>query len=167
MRKRLIFISLFLLFLLEGVIIQALTKENYDSNFLIFPRLVLVVIIYLAIYHNKNYVLFFAVIFGLLYDLVFGRVIGVYTISMIGVVYLSIWFVQFFHPSFLIYLIIQTLVITTYEIFIYGVLRMYQLVQVSFVEMSTHILLPTLIFNVTFAALFYPLFNKLIGKENI
>lgn len=167
MRKRLIFVGLFLLFLLEGVIVQAFTKENYSSSFSIFPRLVLIVIIYLSIYQRKNYALFFAVIFGLLYDLVFGRVFGIYTVSMIGVVYLSIWFVQFFHPTFLIYMIIQTLVITGYEIFIYGLLRIYQLVQVSFVDMFVHVLMPTLIFNLLFATLFYPLLNKLIGKENM
>lgn len=167
MRKRVIFVTLFLLFLLEGVIIQVLTKENYDSNFSIFPRLVLVVIIYLSIYHKKNQALFFAVFFGLLYDFVFGRVFGIYTFSMIGVVYLSIWLVRSFHPSFLIYFIIQTLVIISYEIFIYGVLRLYQLVQVSFIDMSIHILLPTLFFNLIFVVLSYPLLNRFIGKENI
>ena len=167
MRDKLIFIGLCLLFLIEGMIVQVLTKNSYYSNFSIFPRLVLVVVIYLSIYYKKKYALFIGIFFGLLYDLIFGRVLGIYTISFISVVYFVIWVVRYYHPSFLVYLIIQSLTIILFEISIYGVLRIFQLAQMSFGDMFIYILMPTLIFNLLFAIVFYPLFIKFIGRENV
>ncbi|MGD9677319.1 MAG: rod shape-determining protein MreD [Vulcanibacillus sp.] len=167
MKDRLIFISLFILFLIEGMFIQVLTKDTYSSSFSIFPRLVLVLLIYLAIYYKKNYALFIGIFFGILYDLIFGRVFGIYTISFISVVYFVVWVVRFYHPSFLVYLIIQSITIIFFEVFIYGVLRIFQLAQMPFGEMFIYILLPTLTFNLLFAIVFYPLFIKFIGRENV
>ncbi len=165
MRKRILILLVLFLFLAEGLMIPLLTKADYGLSFTIYPRLLLVVIIYIAIYHKGREALILALILGILTDLVFGRVYGVYTISMIGVVFLSIALADLRHPSFFYYLFVQLIAITSYEIFIFGLFKIYQLATMHFTEMLLYVLLPTVLFNLLLAALFYPLLNRLLGKQ--
>lgn len=167
MRKRIIIPLLFFLFLVDGLLIPLLTKTDYSSSFSPYPRLVLIVLIYIAIYHRRRDALLLAFICGIFVDLLFGRVYGIYTISVIGVIFFCITLAELRHPSFYYYMFIQLVAISGFEIFIFGLHKIYGLVTVLFNEMLLYILLPTLIFNLMFAALFYPLLSRLIGKENI
>ena len=166
MRKRIIIPLLAVFFLLEGLLVPILTKANYASGISIFPRLVLVTIIYVAIYHKRNDALLLAIIFGVLTDIIYGRVYCVYTISLIGVVFLCIALERMHHPSFFYYLIMQIIVISTFEIFIFGLLKIYGLVTMHFGDMMMNIFFPSLLFNLLVAAALYPLLLRLIGREN-
>ncbi len=167
MRKRIIIPLLFFLFLAEGLLIPLLSKTDYGFSFSIYPRLVLVTLIYIAIYHRRRDALLLALFFGVLTDLIFGRVYGVYTISLMGVIFLCIALVGSRHISFLYYLFVQLVALASFEIFIFGLLKIYQLATMHFFEMVLYVLLPTVLFNLLLAALFYPLLNRIIGKENI
>ena len=158
---------LFFLFLTDGLLIPFLTKADYGLSISIFPRLVLVTIVYIAVYHRLWDALLIAFICGILTDLLFGRVYGVYTISMVGVVFISIAFVGLRHPSFFYYMIVQLVAISSFEIFVFGLQKIYGLVTVHFAEMILYVMLPTLIFNLLWAAILYPILNRLIGKKTI
>lgn len=166
MRKRVIIPLLALFFLLEGVLIPILTKADYMSSISVYPRLVLVTIIYIAIYHRRNDALLLALIFGALTDIIYGRAYGIYTISLVGVVFLCIALERIHHPNFFYYLIMQVIVISSFEIFIFGLQKIYGLVTMHFGDMMINIFFPSLLFNLLIAAVLYPLLLRLIGREN-
>ncbi|OEF98044.1 rod shape-determining protein MreD [Vulcanibacillus modesticaldus] len=166
MQRRWMSATLFLLFLLESTVFQLLLFGRYGSDYSIFPRFMLIFIIYISIYKDKKFALIAGLIFGLLHDIVLGRVIGVYMIGMAGIAYFSGWLTQHFHPTFLLYFLAELIGNLAFELYLYGMLRLYQLINIPFNWMASNILIPTVIFNLFFALVFYLPLRKLIeGSE--
>lgn len=167
MRKRAINIILFFIFIIEGTVFRYISPDYFGSNSSIFPRFVLVLIMLISIFKDRKYALFLGVSFGLLYDIVYGNVIGLYMVGMAGIGYFSGWFIQFLHPTFLVYILIEFLGLLLFEIFIYSMLSLYQLLDFQFDWALVNIIFPTIIFNLTFAIIIYLPANYLLRNKGI
>lgn len=167
MSKKIIFLFLFLLFLIEGFILQLLIGDDFSSHIYTYPLLVLTFIIFLAVFGNKKDSLIMGLIFGLLYDIIYGRVFGVYTFGILGTIYSIKWFIQYFHPTFILYLIIEAVGLSLFEIFLYGFLSLFELIQVPLTFVLSNILFPTILFNLVFAGIYYLVFKKIIEKDTV
>jgi len=101
LRNRWINLTIFLLFLFEGSIFQFINPSYHGSNVAIVPRFVLTAIILVSIFKDRKYAFALGIVFGLLYDVVYGDFIGLYTVGLAGIGYFSGWSTQFLHPTFL------------------------------------------------------------------
>jgi len=162
MRKLWINIILFLLFITEGTVFQFITPDYYGSDITIVPRFVLAAIVYLSIFRNQQYALWLGIVFGMLYDVVYGDVFGVYTIAMGTVGYFSGWLTLFFHPTLTFF----TLSFVFFEFFIFSVQNLYQLVTIPANFSIIYVIIPSILFNLIFAFLIYiPLQFKIEGRD--
>ena len=167
MKKRYIIITLFLFFIFEGTVFRLISPDFYGSIISLFPRFVLVLIILISIFRNRKYGLFLGIGFGLLYDIVYGNVIGVYMVGMAGVGYFSGWLIQFLHPTLLVYLLIEFVGLFLFELFLYSMLRLYKLTYLPLDTAIVTLILPSIIFNLVFAIFIYIPAHYLIEKKGI
>lgn len=167
MSKRVINLILFAVFIIEGSVFRYISPDYFGSNSSIFARFVLVLIMLISIYIDRKYALFLGLAFGLLYDIVYGNVLGLYMVGMGGIGYLSGWFIQFLHPTFLVYLLIEFLGLLIFEIFIYSMLSLYKLIEFNFDWAMINIIFPTIIFNLVFAILIYFPAKHLLRNRDI
>ncbi len=154
------------MFLLEGTVFQYMNTDYYGSSISIYPHFVLGIIILISIYLGKKQALIWGLLFGLLYDIIFGRVIGLYMIGMAGIGYFGGWFIQFFHPTFSLYIIIQFIGQFAFEFYLFSMLRLYQLIQLPIEVALTHMIIPSTILNLLFAIFIFPLSRLLIENSN-
>jgi len=160
-------VILFLLFLLEGTLLQYVNTDYYGSSISIYPRFVLVFLLFISIFFGKKRALVYGFIFGLLYDIIFGRTIGLYMIGMAGIGYFGGWLIQFFHPTFSLYLMVQLIGHLSFEFYLYGMLRLYQIVHLPLDWALTHMIIPSIMLNLLFAIFIYPLSFVLIEKNGL
>lgn len=155
MNKVVIHIILFLLFLLEGTVFQLLTLDYFGSAYSIVPRFVLAIIILYSINHNRKKAMYTGLIFGLLYDIIYGNPLGLYMAGMAAAGYFSGWIMQYFHQSFSLFFFIELIGISLFEIYVYGMLRLFHLVNIPIQWAIEHVLLPSIIVNILFAMIVY------------
>lgn len=167
MRKGLINLILFSVFIIEGTVFRYISPDYFGSNSSIFARFVLVLIMLISIFIDRKYALFLGIFFGLLYDIVYGNVIGLYMVSMGGIGYFSGWFIQFLHPTFFVYLLIEFLGLLVFEVFIFSMLALYKLIDFSIDWAIINIIFPTIIFNLVFAMLIFFPANYLLRNREI
>src|SRR5690625_8018800 len=82
---------LFLMLNLEGVAIELLPNFLVNTSSLIVPPWVLVLLIFIAIFFDDEdtyYSVLYAVVFGLLIDIVYTNVLDVYMFSYVIIIYI-------------------------------------------------------------------------------
>lgn len=161
MRRRTINLVIFLLFLFEGTVFLYINPSYYGSNISIVPRFVTAAIILIAFYKDKTYALILGIIFGLFYDVIYGNIIGLHLVGLGAVGYFSGWLTQFFHPTFFIYLITQLFGFLIYESFLAGMLSLFRMINYQLEWELIHVIIPSVIINLLFAALIYSFSEKL------
>ncbi|MFV9510879.1 rod shape-determining protein MreD [Tepidibacillus sp. LV47] len=153
---------LFLLFVFEGTIFQFLSVDFFYSLVTIVPHFVLVMIVYISIFQDKKKGLIMGLIFGLLYDIVYGKMIGINLMGMALIGYFSGWLTQYFQRSFPLYVLIETLAVFLFELYSYGILRLFHVIDISLEWALMQVMIPTVIVNGMIAILFFRPFQLLI-----
>ena len=75
---------LFLFIVLEGVALDLLPVQLLSAQTLIVPHWVFIILIFIVIFYDKEdtyYSIVYAVIFGLLIDIVYTGILGIYMFS--------------------------------------------------------------------------------------
>jgi rod shape-determining protein MreD len=165
MRRTWITLILIGLFLLEGTVMPWLLPASWQSEALVAPRFVFVVILYVALYSSRPLALAYGLIFGLLHDFVYyGPMIGTYSFSM-G---LSAYLVGLaFHRgqirllSSLCYICIGNFLL---ECVLFGLYRLFELNSLTFRWALVHQILPGMLINLLFALAVYLPIRKLLEK---
>lgn len=88
MKQLKLFIILFLLFLIQGTILTRLPIGTIWKSVQIVPDFLFVALLMISFFAGSSLAMRYAVFFGLLTDLVYTSVIGVYAFSMTLAVYL-------------------------------------------------------------------------------
>lgn len=143
----------FLLFVIEGTVVQVFSPDRWGISILMIPRFVVVLLIFSALFLGRVQGLFMGLFFGLMYDVVYGGVIGIYGFSMALVGYFSGLTFKVFQQSILLILLTIGVCLVLHEFIVYGLLML-----IGFIEMDVqffffHKVIPTLILNMIFAIL--------------
>ena len=117
-------------------------------------------------FYHRRYGLMAGILLGLLYDIIYGKGIGIHMGGLAAIGYLSGWLMYFFQPSFLIFVIIEGISLFTYEIYLYGLHRLFQLFSSPFQWTFINYLLPTLVFNLVVSILSFKLLKQWFIKED-
>jgi rod shape-determining protein MreD len=158
----LFFIVMFLLFLLEGTVVQALVPDAWGLPWTVVPRFVLIGIVFAGLYAGRRKALYFGLFFGLLYDIVYTDIIGVYAFSMGITGYLAALSSQYFHQNWLLVFINVILVIFCNEWLTYGLYHLFHIAAVDVGNLMIYQILPTVLFNALFALFIFRPMSKLL-----
>ncbi|GAA0355107.1 rod shape-determining protein MreD [Bacillus horti] len=156
----------FILFVIEGTVVQVFSPDRWGIPILMIPRFVVVLLIFSALFLGRLQGLFMGLLFGLLYDVVYGGVIGIYGFSMALVGYFSGLTFKVFQQSLLLILLTIAACLVLHEFIVYGLLML-----IGYVQMETQVfffqkVIPTLILNMIFATLVsYPLRTILVQMK--
>lgn len=166
MKRLFLPLILFFLLVMEGVALELLPSTFINGDWNIIPHWVLIFLILIAMFYDRTdtYVsVAYAIIFGLLFDIVYTEIIGVYMFTYAVIIYLIHGLMKFLHDNFYVTLgmMIGGMIATDGLIyFIYIVIGM---VDSPWNDYFIYRLVPTLIANLLFLIIIYP-FTKLLVK---
>jgi rod shape-determining protein MreD len=173
MKKAYLPLILFVLVILEGLAVNLLPQRFVLSEYLIIAHWVLAFLVLIAVYYDEEdtyYSIAYAFIFGLLIDVIYTGILGVYMFSYGAVIYVIHALLKVLHQNFYVYLLSGAVAFVLADCFIY---IMYAVIGVTDMVWQDYLLkrsLPTLLANLLFLLLLFPLFKKRVvrwGEEQL
>ncbi|MFA1822543.1 rod shape-determining protein MreD [Virgibacillus oceani] len=160
-----IFIPLILFFflMLEGVALDFLPVSILTSDLLIVPHWVLLFLVMTAVFYERDttyYSIIYALIFGLLIDVVYTGILGVYMFSYTLVVYLVLGLRKIFHGNIYVTLLLGIISVILADVAIHVIYSAAGIIQMMWNDYAINRLLPTIISNIVFLLILYPLMAK-------
>lgn len=163
MKKLLIPLILFVLLVVEGIAIDFIPLNFIPSHFIIVPHWIFVFLILVALFYDTDetaFAIIYGVIFGLLTDIVYTDILGVYMFIYPLAIYLMNFLKRIFQTNLLITFIVTMIGLTIVESFILFVYTFIGEINVHYQLFVVERLVPTLIANLIFLLIMYPIFFK-------
>jgi rod shape-determining protein MreD len=146
------------LFLLESLFVQYIPPEVFGRNYILAPHFLFAGILFLMIYAGRKYGIIYAAIFGLLFDIVWIEIIGIYFFLFPFITYLISKIIHVLQTNIIVAFIVSLVGIALLEVGVYEMdflIHITTLEFTSFMEMRFY---PSLILNAAFLLLAgYPL----------
>ncbi|MCW1926998.1 rod shape-determining protein MreD [Bhargavaea beijingensis] len=155
------------LFYLEPVFGLFSPVEIGGVYYYLIPRFLIMFLIFVGVYYNRQRALMYAIIFGLLYDLFHIDIIGLYAFLYPAVCLLAIWAVRHIHQHIIVVTLITLLLVAVLETALYGFFTMIGFIGMPFGEFAATRLVPTMIANSVFLILLGWVFKSLANRRNI
>ncbi|UOQ46250.1 rod shape-determining protein MreD [Halobacillus salinarum] len=165
MSRYLIALILLILVALQGMAMNLLPSSLVYTNLLITPHWALCFILLLAIFYDNDrtyHSLWFGLLFGLLIDVAYTGVLGVYMVTYGFVAYTIHGLTKLLHANFLSASLLIILGVALADTLLFII---YSFVQVASMAWSTYALqrlLPTLAANMIFFVIIYPIMKNRI-----
>ncbi|MFM1652355.1 rod shape-determining protein MreD [Brevibacillus sp. B_LB10_24] len=148
-------LTILILFLLEGTVLQLISPTAWGLSVVTVPRFALVSIIMVALFLGRREGLLYGMCFGFLQDVLYGQVIGVYTLSMMVAGYFAGLVLLLFHRSFAVVVATAAVILFGHEWLLYSLFRLFSGTAVDVQWMLTERILPSVGLNLVFALLIY------------
>lgn len=163
-------IFLFLFLVLEGVALDLLPIWLLNSRTLIVSHWVFVFLLFITVFYDQEdtyYAILYGIIFGLLVDVVYTGVLGIYMFSYAFVIYIIHELKRIVHTNFYMVTILGIIGISAADLLIYMIYTMTGLAGMSWGSYLLFRLLPTVLANLIFLIILYPIIVKrLINWKN-
>ncbi len=160
-------LTLLLLFLLEGTVLQLLTPSAWGLSWMTEPRFALVGVILIALFLGRREGLVYGMCFGFLQDVLFGKVIGFHTLSMMAAGYFAGLIFLLFHRSVAVVVATTVLVLFGHEWLLYSLYRLFSAAPVDVQWIVAKRILPSVGLNLAFALLVYAPLSKMCASIRI
>lgn len=154
-------------FLLESSFVDLVPADIFHKENVFVPRFLFLLIAFITVYFNKPIGLLYGAIFGLLYDIVYTEVLGVYLFLFTLVVYLISWASRILQTNIFVISLLSLIGIFALEFCVYGVNLVIGTTTISIERFLQIRILPTLLINSIFILVFAFPFKKLLGKLHI
>ncbi|AXI09591.1 rod shape-determining protein MreD [Oceanobacillus zhaokaii] len=167
MKRLYIPLLLFLFLILEGVAIDFLPSSIVMGNQLFIPHWVAGFLVFVAVlYDNDNtyFALIYALIFGLLLDAVYTGILGVYMFSYAISIYIVENFKKMLHRNFFVVVLLGVVGISIADLLIYLTYLVIGMTDMFWQDYLLNRLLPTVLLNLLFMIIVYPLFSKRLQR---
>lgn len=148
-------LTLLLLFILEGTLLQVLSPNAWGLSWLTVPRFALVGTIIVSLLLGRREGLFFGLALGFLQDVLYGQVIGVYTFSMMVASYFAGLTVLLFQRSIGMVFVTVLLILFAHEWLLYSLFRLFTPAHLDVQWILSKQIFPTVALNMVFAILIY------------
>lgn len=149
--------------ILEGVALELLPAKLVTSHLYMIPHWVLIVLVLVAVFYdteNTHAAVLYGLIFGLVIDIVYTGVLGIYMFTYGICIYLIHSLSRFFHANILSSLLMGILAIMFADASIHLLFSMIEIADMAWGNYFLYRLLPTIVANMLFLLLFYPLLAK-------
>lgn len=146
------------LFIFESVFLELTPEKHLNINRIFVPHLLLIGLLFLTIYGNRNLGIIYGFIFGFLFDVVYVEVIGIYLCMFPLIAYVMSKVMQVLQTNVIIVSFITLLGVTLLELGVYEMNYLIHITTMGFPTFSSIRLLPTIILNFIFIIIMaYPL----------
>ena len=155
---------LIFLFITESVFVELLPGELFGVNYMLIPHFLLVAILFLTVYGPKKYWVYYAFIFGLLFDIVYTEIIGIYLFLFPVISYLVTKIMKVLQTNIVIVSLASLVGVVIVE---FGSYEINYLIHITDMDISSYLserLMPTLILNLIFIILAAYPFKKFFKK---
>lgn len=154
---------LVVLFGIESVFSLFFPAHYFSADFVFVPRLILIYLIFLAIFYNFKTAILFSFIMGLMMDIVYLEIMGIYFFFYPSIVFLVSKLMKLIHSHLFIMAFVVMLAITVLEFGLYGFYYLIQIADFSIERFANDRLFPTLLLNLSFYIIAsYPLKKNLL-----
>lgn len=160
-------IILFLFLVLEGVALDLLPASLLNSHTLIVPHWVFVFLLFVTVFYDQEdtyYAILYGIIFGLLIDVVYTSVLGIYMFSYTFIIYIIHELKRLIHANFYAVTILGIVGISGIDLSIYIIYKMVGLASMPWNDYFMFRLLPTMLANLIFLMILYPIIRKRLEK---
>lgn len=137
-------------FIFESVFVELLPAKFFDGTRILVPHFLIVVIIFTTIYGTKKQGLMYGFIFGLLFDVVYTEVIGIYLFMIPLVAYITSWIMKILQSNIVLVSLVALTGVALLEFGVYGMNLIIGYTNMSFSSFVDSRLFPTLILNAIF-----------------
>ncbi|WP_017726792.1 rod shape-determining protein MreD [Halalkalibacterium ligniniphilum] len=149
---------LFGLLVLEGTLIQLFIPERFQADFIMVPRFIAVMLVFIGIFLGKSSALLYGIGFGLLYDVVYTNILGVYAFGFGLLGYSFALTYKWLQYSNVTQAGLAIFAVALLEYYQYGLFLIIGITEMEGMRFFQERLLPTLALNGAFAILtVYPM----------
>ena len=169
MRQTFLALVLFAFLVLEGVALELLPESLINVSIIFVPHWIIVLLIVVNFFHetNKSHVLIvFAIVFGLLVDIVYTDTLGVYMFAYGLALFIATLLKRILQDNFLMTIITTIIAIIVIEGIVGGVYTALGITNVYWLDNLTMRLIPTIIANLIFLIIIYPFVKKIMSNIN-
>jgi rod shape-determining protein MreD len=163
--RRILLPALFtVIFIFESTFVEFMPTKFFNSERILVPHLLLITILFLTIYVKSSMGILYGFIFGLLFDIVYTEIIGIYLTLFPLTAYLISKLIKSLQTNFFIVTLVSLLGVAIVEIGSLGFNFAIHKTDMAFSVFMSFRLLPTLLYNLVITILvIYPL-SKLFEK---
>ncbi len=154
MRRSVLILSLFLIFILQGTALPWIIPDAWQTR--IIPDLVLVILLFVTIYHHRHTALVLGLSFGMIHDIVFyGRILGAHSFAMGLSVYLIGLIFQIPRAPLPLMMTVVLLGNLLENSMLFGIQSVFNLNQQPYNWALLNYMLPTMLFHFAVALILY------------
>jgi len=167
MKRIILPIMLFLFLVLEGVAIDILPLHIIPIHYLIVPHWVFVFLVLINLFFDNSETFFgimYAIIFGLLIDIVYTDYLGIYMFVYPFSIYMISLLKQIFQANIYITMLLSSVGIIIVETLILFIYTFIGAIDIGNHHFLLDRLLPTVIANLLFLLLIYPFMAKRLNR---
>lgn len=114
------------------------------------PRFLILFLIFMAIYYDRKKAMIYGLIFGLINDIVYIDIIGLYTFLYPFICFIAGSTVKYIHQHLVVTTTLSLLLVALLEIALHQFFLLIGYTDISFTEFLNHRLVPTMIANSVF-----------------
>nr|WP_197969859.1 rod shape-determining protein MreD [Mesobacillus harenae] len=146
------------LFIAESLFVQLFPADLFNNGSIFVPHFLWAAIFFLAIYGSTKSGILYGFVFGLLFDIVYTEIIGIYMFMFPVLTYLFSRVMKALQTNIVIVSLVSLLGIAVLEIGVYEILYLIHRTNMEFSAFATLRLYPTLLLNLVFIIIAaYPL----------
>lgn len=164
MRKVLIGCIISFMFILESVFLELLPTDPFGKNWIFVPYFLLITILFFSIYGNRNVGVIYGFVFGLLFDIVYTEILGVYFFAFPFIIYIFNKLMKIFHSNIVVVSVMSLLAVVALEMIVYQVIKVINLTTIDFTSFLHLRLLPSLGLNLIFIVIVAYPYKRLFEK---
>ncbi|WP_077621362.1 rod shape-determining protein MreD [Sediminibacillus massiliensis] len=167
MRRFYLPLILLALLIFEGVALDFLPDSLTDGKWMIVPHWVLVYLVLITVFYDMERTYFsvlYALIFGLVIDIAYTSVIGVYMFIYALVVYLVHGLKKLLHTNFFVALLLVVIAVALVDTGLYIIYSFIGMTIFSWSEYLLVRLMPTVLANLLFFLILYPITKPKLAK---
>lgn len=151
-----------LLFLLESEFAMFSPVIWGEQTFILVPRFLILYLIFIAIYYNRNRAMVYGLIFGVLVDVFYINIIGLYAVLYPLICFFASWCVKRIHPHLLFSTVLAILLMGMLELVLYQFFYLIDFTAMPMNQFLLNRLIPTILANLLFLMMLGWAFQYLI-----
>lgn len=167
MQRYLLPVLIFLLFIIEGTVIQVISPDRFGSDYIVIPRFAFMIVVIVSIFLGRPVGTTYGLILGLFQDVIYTYILGVYIFSMALIAYALGFSYKIFQKNLFLLIITALFGTIMLDYLVFGIHTMVGITDISNERFFYERLVPSLIVNSVFIILFaYPLRKLLVKLQN-
>ncbi|WML59581.1 rod shape-determining protein MreD [Neobacillus sp. PS2-9] len=153
MKKFLLPLLFLFLLIFESIFVQYLPDGILGKDRILVPHFLFVALLFLTIFVGKKKGVIYAAIFGLLFDVVYVEIIGIYLFLYPFISYLVSKIMHIMQANFIIAFLVSLFAVALLEVGVYEMDYLIHVTSLDFMSFLTLRFYPTLLLNAAFIIL--------------